>query len=363
MPLRFFDCPDGERRPIEDCLTHCPRPEGRCLSLPTLVSISQQREWTGKPSTTQLINGTRLAYLQITEDYAIDPFDRAFALLGTRHHARLEKVTQKLNALGEEQLGGSITGILDLLVEDELTEGEAYELWDYKTSGSYKVVKCLGLVGRKAPSGETYQKTGRWGNAGDPKTATIWEPKANAVDMWEWEYQFNHYRTKVELLGFPVSKMFAQVTVRDGGTITATSRGITQSIYKIPIRHIPDEVITEYFQRKFVALQDALVSQTMPPPCDPDESWNGRRCRGFCDVAEFCKAAIHPTADITKGCPAIDMPWLKESLEKLSWPDVGKYLKEHYKVSGTKVSERVLKLTQEQADEFVKEVKRRLEDN
>ena len=128
MPLRYLNCPDGVRRHINVCLDKCPRPEGRCLSLPTLISVSRQREWTGKPSTTQLINGTRLAYLQIVHDYAVDPFDRAFALLGTRHHMRLEKVAQTLNALSEEKMDGDDTGILDLLVPDETVDHEAYEL-------------------------------------------------------------------------------------------------------------------------------------------------------------------------------------------------------------------------------------------
>jgi len=294
MALRYFDCPDGVRRPIEQCLQKCPRPEGRCLSLPTLISISHQREWKGKPSTTQLINGTRLAYLQIIKDYAVNPFDRAFALLGTRHHMRLEKVAQKLNALSEEKLDGDDTGILDLLVPDETNHREAYELWDYKTSGSFKVAKALGLVSRKVkdPSGECYKTSGKWGKAGDVKMITIWQEDPEAVDIWEWEYQDNNYRIKIEEIGFPISQMFNQVTVRDGGTLIAANRGITKNIYKIPIRRLPDEQVREYFRIKRENLLGALESQALPAPCSHEESWHGRRCQGFCDVAEFCDVGI-----------------------------------------------------------------------
>jgi hypothetical protein len=151
MPLKFFICPDNTRIEIAECLKKCPRPEGRCLSLPTLIAVGYTRPWTGKPSTTQLINGTRLSYLQITKDYAIDPFGSAFALLGTRHHRRLEAISRKLNVLSEEKLEGEVSGILDLLTVDELVDYEAYELWDYKTSGSYKIAKALGIteVGKK----------------------------------------------------------------------------------------------------------------------------------------------------------------------------------------------------------------------
>jgi hypothetical protein len=300
MPLRYFDCPDGIRRPVEECLKKCPRPEGRCLSLPTLISISHQREWNGKPSTTQLINGTRLAYLQIKKDYAVKPFDRAFALLGTRHHTRLDKVAQKLNALSEEKLEGDDTGILDLLVPDEAVDYEAYELWDYKTAGSFKVAKALGLVGKKVPepNGEVYKSSGKWGKAGTPKMVTVWERDPATVDMWEWEYQDNNYRLKIEACGFPISKMFNQITVRDGGTITATNRGITENIYKIPIRRLPDEQVREYFRVKREALLGFLSNGKFPPPCNNAESWNGRRCKGFCDVAEFCDVGIEARKEV-----------------------------------------------------------------
>lgn len=294
MPLKYFDCPDGVRRPVEQCLDKCPRPEGRCVSLPTLISISRQREWTGKPSTTQLINGTRLAYLQLTCDYAVQPKDRAFALLGTRHHMRLEKVAEKVNVLAEEKLGGEDTGILDLLAPDETVDYEAYELWDYKTWGSFKVAKALGLVARKIPepNGECYKTSGKWGKAGDPKMVTVFDEDPTEVDMWEVEYQMNNYRLKIEDVGFPVSRMFIQATVRDGGTIVAANRGISENIYKIPVRRLADDQVREYFRVKRENLLNALESLTVPTPCNNAETWNGRRCQGFCDVAEFCDVGI-----------------------------------------------------------------------
>ncbi|KKM73264.1 hypothetical protein LCGC14_1412140, partial [marine sediment metagenome] len=58
----------------------------------------------------------------------------------------------------------------------------------------------------------------------------------------------------------------------------------------------------------------------------------------------------------------VDLVWLKASLETLQWADCGKYLKEKYKVEGTKISEQVKQLNPLQADEFTKEVKKRLEE-
>lgn len=95
-----------------------------------------------------LLNPTRLEYLKLTKDYAIDPTDRAFALLGTRHHKRLELVAKKIEGLiAEKKLDSDEvqkhSGILDLLEPDELQDGY-YKLIDYKSWGSFMVALILG---------------------------------------------------------------------------------------------------------------------------------------------------------------------------------------------------------------------------
>ena len=120
MPLKYYQCPTGERILAEECLTKCQQLEGRCASLPYLHHIiSHQRIWSGVPSTTQCLNGTRLEYLKITEDYTLDPDDHAYAVLGTRHHERLQAVADKLGMTAEMKLSGEVSGILDLLEPDE----------------------------------------------------------------------------------------------------------------------------------------------------------------------------------------------------------------------------------------------------
>jgi hypothetical protein len=58
----------------------------------------------------------------------------------------------------------------------------------------------------------------------------------------------------------------------------------------------------------------------------------------------------------------IDMVWLKESLDKLNWTGVGKWMSDNYKISlGKKVSDMVKQLTIEQQENFVKEVENRLQ--
>ena len=286
--LKFFVCSYG-RIPVEDCLRKCPGGD-RCLSLPTLIQISWQRPWEGKPSITQLLNGTRMAYLEIIKDYAVKPDDMAFALLGTRHHFRLDKIAKKIDALSEEKLEDEETkGTLDLLVPDETTDEEKYLLYDYKTSGSFKVAKALGLTAIKVPSPtEVYEKSGSWGKAGTPKMLTIWDQNPAHVDMWDWELQLNAYRLKVEKIGFSISKMFIQVTARDGGTFIAENRGVMKNIYLIPVKRLDDEKVGAYFVTKASNLLNALNRKELPPPCNDQENWEGNRCKSYCNVWEWC---------------------------------------------------------------------------
>jgi len=75
--------------------------EERCLTLPTLTLISEEREWNGIASTTQLLNGTMMEFLKLTQPYVVDPDKRAFMLAGTKHHASLEEFAKKLGLPAE----------------------------------------------------------------------------------------------------------------------------------------------------------------------------------------------------------------------------------------------------------------------
>lgn len=247
MPLKYFKCLAGKIE-TKDCLELCPRPEGRCLSLPTLHELAKDRVWNGTPSTTQCLNGTRLEYLKIKCDYSIKPDDRAFALLGTRHHGRLEAVAKHIEGLdAEKKLTQEVSGILDLLEPNS----EGYRLIDYKCVGAYAVSKML------------------------------------AGDYGTYQLQLNNYRLMAEALGFDVSEMFIQATVRDGGTMVARSKKVFDRLYLIPVPKLEDDEVREYFLSQSYDLIKAVKDDVMPPKC-PD-TWDGRRCANYCDVKEFCQ--------------------------------------------------------------------------
>lgn len=290
MPLNWYKCPDGTITTVKDCLSKC-RMDERCLTLPTLTLIADERKWTGTPSTTQLLNGTMMEFLKITIPYCIDPDSRAFALLGSIHHRRLEEVAKEIALPAELALTPDGRNIFDLL---EPEDGD-WTLTDYKTWGSYRVVKALGIVeGGKIPdpSGEVYKASGKWGKAGTPKMVNWFRTDPSAVDLWETELQLNRYRIMLEEKGIGIAKMQIQITVRDGGLAIAQSRGITRNMYMIPIKRLPTEQTIDYFRQKALDLEAALQWGKWDTPCDMRECWDGARCKGYCEVADFCPKGI-----------------------------------------------------------------------
>jgi len=254
MPLTHFDCKVG-KIPIKDCFNSCPAGD-RCLSLPTLHAVGEQRIM--KPpyhfSTTFLQQGTRQAYLSIVNDYSIHPQDRAFMLLGTRHHQHLDIVAKKLEELKSElYMKGDINSILDLL--EPINGGNDWEMIDYKCVGCYSVAKML-----------------------DKKP-----------DFSGYDIQLNDYRIKAQKLGFNIKKLSIQYTARDFGVTTTAKYKITEPMGKVSVPFIPDDEIIEYFFDKDTALRHSLEFNILPPPCTHKETWGGRKCQKYCDVSIFCE--------------------------------------------------------------------------
>ncbi len=274
MPLRWFKCKklDNELVLLEDCYK-C----HQCMTEPTLRALSKDREWTGNPSTTQLLNGTMMEFLKITRDYASDPQHRAFMLHGTNSHGYLEAYAKELGLPSEIAMSPDGHDVFDLIERD--VEKDNWTLTDYKTWGSYKVAKSLGIV-----------KIGK----GKDATFTVDQSK---IDLKESELQLNHYRIMLEKIGIAVGDMQLQLMVRDGGISVAMSRGIDFNIKLIPISKLDDNLVLAYFNAKRQNLLHALKEYAnnanyFPEPCNSEESWENRRCQGYCDVAEFCPKGI-----------------------------------------------------------------------
>jgi hypothetical protein len=267
--LKSFICPDGQRCGTEDCLTMC-RMNKRCISLPTLQTIALgDRKWDGVSHVTNLLNGTLEEYLKIKHDYAIKPEGRAYALLGSGHHALLEDHTLvSKNWLSEFHLTCSfMQGTADLIIFND--GGKTFTILDYKTWGSYKVAKVLGIV-----------------KASDKKSFIVDPAK---VDMSHEILQLNAYRYMTELIypEYKCKELTIQTTVRDGGVMIANSRGITKPIYMIDIPIIPNYEVEAFFKPRAELLLSAVRTGDAVV-CTNEERWYGKKCAEYCDVAEFC---------------------------------------------------------------------------
>jgi len=318
--LKWFLDPNGEKLLVDEVLEKGLLNEHFPESY--LTMCAKEREWTGKPSTTQLINGSRYEYLRLLTPYAIDPSECAFMIIGTRAHSKLELLAP-VGSVAELQIpNDEISGIADLL---ETYKNGLNVLTDYKTWGSYKVALALGLKKQKRPAKDEngvpilYQRSGPGYTKGDPKMEDFYVKDPDAVDMYEIELQLNRYRLGIEAYyGITIDRLRAFIMVRDGGTVTATSRGIDKNTYFIEVKMLENDYVMNYFNRKRKALLDCMngfaadmqekyininsyadmqateadydiLRNNCPPVCDKRESWNSRRCNGYCPVADVCR--------------------------------------------------------------------------
>jgi len=286
MPWTDFECPDGEKIQIEKCLETC-RMGARCVSKPTLLLMSKRRTWRGKISATQGLNGTRMEYLKLTRPYSERPVDRAFALLGTFHHLRMQGVSVPESLTEEWMEDEAGTGIFDCYDAEEKT------LYDYKTCGCYKINRALGKIKTEEviPEGDPDAGVYKSGpRKGQPRTRVVWS--MGEPDIFEWQMQVSRYAWMLRDAGFEVERAIIQATARDYNAQNARQYGLNRQIYLIPIDILPRDVVMAYYLEKQNALRSALEKNEMPPPCSPRETWEGRRCAGYCPVWHYCDVGI-----------------------------------------------------------------------
>ncbi len=253
------------------------------MFLPTLRAVAESVDRGIKEATvTELISGVRETYLKKTTSYAVDPKSVLYSLHGQAVHTIHEGHTSG-EILGEIRLKNSFTsGKFDLY--GKILDEEEGVLGDLKVTSSYKIMKALGIYKVDVPTGEVY-KTGA--KKGQPKTRK--EFRYDGVrHVWEWAVQLNYYRVLLEQAGFTVKRMFIQAMCRDNNLRTAAERGITKSVYIIPIHRISNQWLERYFGKKAKLLQQAMNTKRLPAPCSLKETWNGTKCQEYCNVRENC---------------------------------------------------------------------------
>jgi hypothetical protein len=295
---------------MEDCRLKDSLPLGRCKADPYLSRLARPRKWTGHPSTTQLLKGTREAWLEITKDYYINPDDMAYAFAGTFSHAVLERFASSEGNLLEERLRDDIcSGQFDFY------SGKSGVLYDYKTWGSYKVQQALGIkqsfkwIPKKKDGKIMYTK----GENGKSKVA-FWDKKPSLVydcevtrtfGVLDTSIQLSDYRDKIRRIlpeGYEVKKMGIQVICRESGLSVQRERGITEKAPLIPLNGISSVWVQRYMGRKRDLLLEALDKGYMSP-CRRSSRWYPKephkptfkealtclKCSKYCNVKPFCK--------------------------------------------------------------------------
>jgi len=285
MSAKNFICSDDIEIEISQCLKHrgC-RLKNRCASLRYLQSAGHTRKWRGVTAS-MAGTGARHIWLNEVAEFSINPKSRVFAILGTGLHSQLHDFASDVgNILSEEPLSG---GTPDCLEQDEYADNK-YVLIDDKTWGAFKVRKALGLV-KDSPvldkGGEpVLLKSGK--NKGKPKMG--WSEHPEEIDLFPADMQLNRYRLMFEDAGFSISKIKIEVPVRDGGIMQSASNGVTKNLYFIDVPFLSDQEVSDYYNKKEKDV-DAAFRDKYAPKCSDIETWNGRRCDGYCDVKKQCE--------------------------------------------------------------------------
>lgn len=277
MKTKFL-CSNGDTIPIRQCFKSCPLGT-RCAPYPYLLEAGADRPRESIPSVTQLLLGTREAYLKITQDYAVNPLSEVYAILGTATHSILGN--SEFGLSDGKLFGWNIQGTPDLVA----SENGKNIIEDYKVIGSYKVALMLGMGKEEIETGEFYKN-------GKPKTKKVFHKGWEKAENWEYTMQLNMYRILYEdKTGEKIHQLKNFCIVRDGGTIASKSRGIFENTAYIDVPILDDAVVKEYFFAKRDALLDALNNKEMPPICAPRERWdNNKKCESYCDVKQWCPA-------------------------------------------------------------------------
>lgn len=269
MPLRGFICPDGIRIKREECLLRC-RLSERCVSKSTLLAISDgSHDWDGTPHVTQLLNGTREEYLKVKHDYYVSADSMAFALLGSSHHKLLEEYpSSDIISEMKFRVDNLLQGTADVIELNFVPDTDTWTLIDYKTWGSYKAAKALGIV--KVAKKEFKQVHSQ-------------------RDVLDESLQLNMYRVFLEdKLNISISQLRIQCTVRDGNTYMATNRGVFKAIYMIDIPIMQGDVLRAWVAAKSQKLINAVELDIEPDTCSDRERWEDRKCASYCVVKEHC---------------------------------------------------------------------------
>lgn len=290
MPLTHMISPDDKSlTPVEDAAAGSLDPWFPRAFI--LEIIDSTRDYDGTiPHVTGLLNGPRKEWLEGKIPYAIDPDGQTWSVVGSAGHFLLEKYAGSTEV---ELANDYMQGRLDNLV----SEGDAVGIEDYKVWGSFKIAKTLGTRWESQPIigedgvPERYGKRAQ--KAGQVKTRRVMvrgEP-----DLFDLRAQLNGYRVLwEEQSGQTVDWLRVFLIARESGTAIARQYQLDRGCYRVDIDVVRTGDVEDWFRARSDELRTAWEKDEIPRPCDEREAWGGRRCRGYCPVADACREAGNP---------------------------------------------------------------------
>lgn len=253
--LTHFICPDGRRVKIEDCLKECRFKDGnglRCMDKALLLLIANgRREWTGKPSCTQITQNMREQYLRVRFHYAVEPSEHLFMLYGTMLHANLEREDDEL--------------LIELPLENEYVTGRL---------DTYNKNECA---------------------ISDHKYISQWGVR-DFIGHKQKHYimQLNIYKRLFEAQypEYPVNKLVSNLYIRDWNKRCAAKDGI-QRCYRIPQPILDADVVDSFIKERSLMLKHSIEEDKIPEVCPADERCFGngkadQKCISYCSVNNWC---------------------------------------------------------------------------
>jgi hypothetical protein len=278
VPAIGFDpCPIYGKAPFSAC-EDC---QSRCLPLPYLMALAEQREVKeGYYSTTEILKPLRAIYLARHTDYYIDPIKATFMIMGTAIHKVFEDggefIAKKDEHLIEKSFSVEISPGFFLTGKYDYRD-DRKALWDTKSSKSYPVRKHKGAsLNRVSWASEDYfLQTNIYRAFGCPDAEFL--KLFFLVQGWE----------RFEYIPIPGEK----------GKFRRIPTSLSQiEIVDVPVAPIAD--VRLWVKNRLAKIREAEVTGEIPVCLKGDylkygESGIGlpNRCADYCNVRDNCTQA------------------------------------------------------------------------
>jgi hypothetical protein len=262
--LAGFVCPkSGKNMDFDYCFKKC---NSRCHPLPTLLVLAERSRQPKKKiyHVTEICDPPKVIYLKRHNSYYRPPESLSYTMFGSAFHSIIEETMSRIKELGFEndyifeeknhfevhiktKHGKAIlSGTPDLYIP------KLEQLWDFKTAKYYYEVQDL-LAGK-------------------------WNESKHIL-------QLNIYR----VYKYPEAKeLYLEMHIKDYQRRLAKEGVLPIMIIEVPI--LDDGYIKEYVKQA-IECQLQLEKQKEPiqiRPCTKEETWNGIRCKDYCEGRDFC---------------------------------------------------------------------------